>query len=456
MHTLRIFGAALICGLAFATASAADNADDVNRMEQAVSSQFASGAFMGSVLVARGNVTLLAKGYGDADIQRHVPNSPTTKFRLGSVTKQFTAAAILLLQERGKLRVEDPVKKYLPEAPAAWDQITIFNLLTHTSGIPNFTSFPDYRETESKPTTPAELVARFRDKPLDFPPGRQFRYSNSGYALLGYLIEKVSGQTYQRFLQDHIFKTLRMQDSGYDSNTQVIENRATGYSPGPDGRPTPAGYIDMTIPYAAGGLYSTVEDLLRWERALYGGKLLSAASLKQMTTPFKDNYAFGLFVAAESDGTQVMGHGGGIEGFNTALAYVPSQQLAIVVLANLNGATPEDLSNELKRIALHLPAKPPAPGGEAALRQRIAELAAGKPDYSHYGEQLGNVTRQQLPKLQEIYSELGAVQKVEFQYASGDIDVYRVTYEHGKGLHRFHLAPDGKMTWAAFQRLPAS
>lgn len=455
MHTWRIFTATLACLLAFATASAADNAVDVNHMEQAVRSQFASGAFMGSVLVARGNVTLLAKGFGDADIQRRVANSPSTKFRLGSVTKQFTAAAILLLQERGQLRVEDPVKKYLPDAPAAWDQITIFNLLTHTSGIPNFTSFPDYRETESQPTTPAALVERFRNKPLDFPPGSQFRYSNSGYALLGYLIEKVSGQTYQQFLQDHIFKPLRMQRSGYDSNTQVIENRATGYTPGPDGRPVPAGYIDMTIPYAAGGLYSTVEDLLRWERALYGGKLLSAASLKQMTTPFKNGYAFGLFVATEPDGTQVISHGGGIEGFNTAVAYVPSQKLAVVVLANINGAAPEDLANELERIALHLPARPRTSGGEAALRQSLAEVAAGKPDYTHYGEQLGNLVRQQLPQLQALFSGLGAVQKVEFQYAVGDIDVYKVTYEHGQALHRFKLSPDGKLESAAFQRLPA-
>jgi len=452
VHTLRIFGAALICFLALATASAADNARDVNHMEQAVSSRFASGTFMGSVLVARGNVTLLAKGYGDADIQRHVPNSPHTKFRLGSVTKQFTAAAILLLQERGQLRVEDPVKKYLPDAPAAWDQITLFNLLTHTSGIPNFTSFPDYRDSESKPTTPAELVARFRDKPLDFAPGSEFRYSNSGYALLGYLIEKVSGRTYQQFLQQNIFNPLGMQDSGYDSNTQVIENRAIGYHLDANQRPAPAGYIDMTIPYAAGGLYSTVEDLLRWDRGLYGGKLLSAASLEQMTTPYKDRYAFGLEVGTE---WPVIGHNGGIEGFNTSVLYARSEKVAVIVLANLNGPAADDLSLELMRIALHLPAKAPTPGGEAALRQSITELATGKPDYSHYGEQLGNLTREQLPQLQKTFAELGAVQKVEFQFANNAMDVYIVTYEHGKALHRFKLATDGKMEWAAFQRLPA-
>jgi CubicO group peptidase (beta-lactamase class C family) len=218
------------------------------------------------------------------------------------------------LQERGKLRVGDPVKTYMPDAPAAWDKITILHVLTHTSGIPSFTSFPDYRATEAQPTTPEKLVARFRDKPLEFQPGEKWNYSNSGYVLLGYLIEKISGEPYATFVQENIFTPLGMRDSGYDSNTAIIKHRAAGYAPGAGG-PVHAGYIDMTIPHAAGALYSTTEDLLRWERGLFGGKLLSADSLRQMTTPFKSDYAFGLFVKV-TGGHKVIDHSGGIEGFN--------------------------------------------------------------------------------------------------------------------------------------------
>src|ERR1700675_4716557 len=185
-------------------------AEDLARMEQVVQSYVSDKKFMGSVLVARGDEVLLSKGYGSANLEWNIPNSPATKFRLGSVTKQFTAASILLLEERGKLKTDDLVKKYMPDAPAAWDKITIFHLLTHTSGIPNFTGFAEYGPTESLPTTPEKLVARFRDRPLDFQPGEKWSYSNSGYVLLGYLLEKVSGETYEKFLQANIFGPLGM------------------------------------------------------------------------------------------------------------------------------------------------------------------------------------------------------------------------------------------------------
>ena len=319
------------------------------RMEQVVQSFVKDKQFMGAVLVARGNDVLLDKGYGFANLEWNIPDSPKTKFRLGSITKQFTAASILLLEERGKLKVDDTVRKYMPDAPAAWDQITIFNLLTHTSGIPNFTSFPDYRKLEPFSATPEELVTRFRDKPLDFPPGEKWSYSNSGYVLLGYLIEKISGESYAQFVQDNIFKPLGMADSGYDSNSTVIENRASGYTRGQNGIVN-AGYIDMTIPLSAGGLYSTTEDLLRWEQGLFGGKLLSPASLKKMTTPFKNDYGFGLGVRSVN-GHQEISHDGGIEGFNTALAYYPNDKLTVVVLGNVNGSAPQEIATDLHTIA---------------------------------------------------------------------------------------------------------
>ena len=215
--------------------------DPTARMQQVIRYYLENKSFMGTVLVVKDGKTLVDQGYGSADLEWKIPNTPPVKFRLGSITKQFTAASILLLEERGKLKVEDPISKYLPDAPDAWKNITIYNVLTHTSGIPSFTGFPDYRSTEWKDTTPAELVARFKDKPLDFEPGSKFSYSNSGYVLLGYLIEKVSGQTYADFLQQNIFTPLGMADTGMDSNKAIIPEHAQGYqSPQPTASSTPA------------------------------------------------------------------------------------------------------------------------------------------------------------------------------------------------------------------------
>lgn len=246
---------AVVMAVVAVSAAAQDAA--VARMDQVIQS-YAPPRFMGTVLVARGDTIVLSKAYGAANLEWNIPNTTATKFRLGSLTKQFTAASILLLEERGKLKVDEPVKTYLPDAPAAWDKITIFNLLTHSSGIPNFTSFPDYAATEPFATPVDKIVARFRDKPLDFAPGEKMSYSNSGYVLLGYLIERITGGSYATFVQDNIFKPLGMKDSGYDSNSTVILHRASGYSPSPAG-PVNAGFIHMSIPHAAGGLYSTTE-----------------------------------------------------------------------------------------------------------------------------------------------------------------------------------------------------
>ena len=188
-------------------------------------------------------------------------------------------------------------------------------------------------------------MARFRDKPLEFEPGSKWNYSNSGYVLLGYLLEKISGQKYADFVQENIFTPLGMKDSGYDSNADIIPRHASGYTPSPKG-PVNAGYIDMSIPFSAGALYSTTEDLMRWENGLFGGKVLSAAELQKMTTPFKENYGCGLFIH-DNHGHKEIDHAGGIEGFNAYLAYYPEDKLVVVVLANLNGAAPDAIAQEL-------------------------------------------------------------------------------------------------------------
>jgi CubicO group peptidase (beta-lactamase class C family) len=349
--------------------------DNSPRMEQVVQSYVSSKKFMGSVLVARGETVLLDKGYGFANLEWDIPNSPTTKFRLGSLTKQFTAASILLLQERGKLKVDDPVKKYMPDAPPAWDKVTIYNLLTHTSGIPSFTGFPDYASTEAISTTPEKLVARFRDKPLEFQPGEKWSYSNSGYVLLGFLIEKISGESYEKFVQENIFGPLGMKDSGYDSNSAIIPRRAAGYEPG-DGGPKNAGFVHMSIPFSAGALYSTTEDLLRWEQGLFGGKLLSAASLAKMTTPFKEDYACGVAVHTVS-GHKVIDHGGGIEGFVTFLAYYPEDKLTVVALSNLTGDAPSGIVTRLAAVARGEKVELPSERKEITVAPKILEQYVG-------------------------------------------------------------------------------
>jgi CubicO group peptidase (beta-lactamase class C family) len=318
------------------------------RMDQIVQTFVSNKQFMGSVLVARGDEVLLSKGYGSANLEWEIPNTPATRFRLASVTKQFTAAAILILEERGKLKVEDPIKKHLPDAPAAWDNVTIFHLLTHTAGIPSAIGVPT-DPFRTAIASAAENVALVRDKPLDFEPGTSWRYSNSGYVLLGYLIERISNQKYETFLRDNIFTPLGMKDSGYDWNSTIIPRRAAGYTPGVNG-PVNSSFVDMSRPYAAGALYSTTEDLLRWERGLFGGKLLSKASLDKMTTPFRNNYAFGLQIRTAGE-RKVIDHSGGIQGFNTMLAYYPNENVTVAVLGNMTGSAPAQIATLMARLA---------------------------------------------------------------------------------------------------------
>lgn len=324
-------------------------AQDTARMDAVVRDDVDKGAFMGAVLVARDDQILFDKGYGSANLEWKIANDGDTKFRLGSVTKQFTGVAILLLQERGKLTLDAPVKTYLTDAPAAWDKVTVRHLLNHTSGIPNFTSFPDYGASKTLPATHASLIARFRDKPLEFQPGEKWNYSNSGYVLLSAIVEKLSGQNYAEFVAANLFKPLGMADTGYDSHAMILPRRASGYAPSKDG-PVNADYISMTIPQGAGALYSTTRDLLKWQRGIYGGKLLSPASLAAFRTPQKDGYALGI-VVHKADGFTTLQHGGGIEGFNTFLAYDPDRKLTVVVLANLNGPSPDKLAKSLMTLA---------------------------------------------------------------------------------------------------------
>jgi len=255
------------CALAGAALWAGELAD---RLDERVNEAVKAGRFSGAVLVARDGKVLLSKGYGLANAELGAANTPQTKFRIGSMTKQFTAMAFMLLEEKGKLKTSDPVCRFVTECPEAWRNITIHHLLTHTSGIPSFTSFPDYTLTMSQRSPVSRTVERFKNKPLVFEPGSKWEYSNSGYVLLGYILEKVAEQDYGAFLQRNIFEPLGMSSTGYDDPTPILKNRASGYARRA-GQRVNASYIGMTIPHAAGALYSTVEDLYRWDQALYAG-----------------------------------------------------------------------------------------------------------------------------------------------------------------------------------------
>jgi CubicO group peptidase (beta-lactamase class C family) len=306
-------------------------------------------SFMGDVLVAEGDHVVLKAAYGYADLDWSIPNSVDTKFRIGSLTKQFTAASILLLQERGKLSVNEPIKTYLPDVPDTWRKVTVDNLLTHTSGIPNFTGSPDFSAYKLQSHTPEESVALVRDKPLDFEPGAKFYYSNTNYVLLGQIIEHVSGMSYASFLHQNIFIPVGMTDTGVDVDSAILPERAQGYDS------TPVGFrradaISMNVPFSAGFLYSTVGDLLKWERALFAGRIISTASLRSMTTPGLGDYGMGLFIRT-ADGHQIITHDGTIEGFESSLNYYPERQLTIVVLGNVRTDAPQRIAAQLGKVA---------------------------------------------------------------------------------------------------------
>ena len=363
----------LSAGLATAMlAGGAGQAQDLKRIEALVDSAAANDHFSGAVLVAKGDQVLLDKGYGSANLEWNIPNAPSTKYRLGSVTKQFTAASVLLLQERGQLKVSEPVSKYVDGLPAAWSKVTIFQLLNHTSGIANFTSTKEYQSIEPFAKKPEESIALVRDKPLEFESGSRFSYSNTGYVLLGALIEKVSGQGYDVFVRKNIFEPLGMKDSGYDWNATVLPNRAAGYARGKKGVSN-AGFINMSIPHAAGALYSTTGDLLRWQRGLYEGKLLSPASLEAMTTAYHSGYGFGLGIQ-QKDGSKEVGHDGGIEGFATEVRYRMGDRISVIVLSNVEGSQLESLTAGLTAAARN--AKYVLPSERKDIALSAAQMAA--------------------------------------------------------------------------------
>jgi len=363
--------------LAIALAGLADNSGAQapgDRLQQVLKPYADAQMFMGSVLVAKNGRVIFSKSYGMADLEWSVPNSPTTRFNIASMTKQFTAASILLLEDRGKLKTDDFVKKYLPDTPASWDKVTIYHLLTHTSGIPDDAA-------RYEPGTPDKLV--FNDRLLNSQPGEQWAYTNLGYIVLGYLLERISGQTYEEFVQENIFKPLGMNDSGLMSFVSVLPRRASGYWPGSNGIENADRSFDTRLGFSSGSLYSSTEDLLRWEEGLFGGKILSPASLRKMTTAFKSDYACGLY-AKRVNGRLMIEHDGNNIGFNSDMAYYPEDRIAVIVLANLNGTVTGEMTRALAAVAYGETPPIPSVHGEIPLSKEVLARYAGTYQFPHY------------------------------------------------------------------------
>jgi len=302
-----------------------------------------------AVLVAQEGEILYQNGYGHADIGHEVSVTPQTKFRIGSISKQFTAAAILKLQEEGELSVKDKLSKFLPDYPRG-DEVTLHHLLTHTSGIHSYTSKPDFMKTVTVEIKPEELIDSFKNDKFDFDPGEKQMYNNSGYFLLGYIVEKVSGKSLGDYLKETFFDPLNMKDTGTHRWPLVLDHEATGYSY-VGGKVQKARNWDMSRAGGAGALYSTVGDLYRWNEAIFNGKLLKKSSLEAAFTPAKlndgsiargvgDEYGYG-WAIGQIRGLKLISHGGGLNGFSSYLMRLPEKQLTVTVLANCLPSIPE-------------------------------------------------------------------------------------------------------------------
>lgn len=309
--------------------------------------------FSGAILIAKDGKPIVSKGYGMANIEFDAPNTPNTVFRLASVSKQFTATAIMMLQERGKLNVNDIACKYLADCPAAWQPITIRHLLTMTHGIPGVNAL-ELGPLRGLPVPWDQWLEVTKRKPLEFTPGENFKYANSGYTLLGFIIEKVSGKSYGEFLRENIFTPLGMKQTGYEDPLRIIKNRATGYRYLPGEPIANVPYAEIIRLYAAGGIYSTTKDLLLWDQALYTEKILSKKSIEEMFTPFRDmypgkSYAYGWWTS-QKFGRQEIAHGGNLAGFITYIARYPAERVTIIVLSNNGRGSSGKISNVLSAI----------------------------------------------------------------------------------------------------------
>ncbi|MGB3182645.1 MAG: serine hydrolase [Cyclobacteriaceae bacterium] len=344
----------LIC---FSPGIRAQDSNLTARMDSLMSANYHADEPGATVLVKKGDQVLLRKAYGMADMELGVPLKPENVFRLGSITKQFTAAAILMLREEGKVKLDEPLTTYLTDYPAeTGGKVTVRHLLNHTSGIPSYTGMPDFSTYIREDLNLDGLIAKFKDLPLEFEPGTEWSYNNSGYILLGAIIEAASGKTYEEYIEEEIFAPLGMENSYYGNVSDIIPGRVEGYKRSGEEIQV-AGYLSMNLPHAAGSLLSNVDDLTTWNEALKGESLLPRAALEESWTPAKlsdgtdTGYGYG-WLLGESGGKRVIEHGGGINGFRTIISRVPDEDLLVVILQNREWSSPPSLAVQLTDMVL--------------------------------------------------------------------------------------------------------
>ncbi len=350
-------------------------------LEQYMQAQNQVKGFTGTVLVMKQNKVLLRKAYGMADREWNIPNTPDTKMEIGSLTKQFTAACILQLVEQGKLNLDDKLSKFFPSFYKG-DSVTIHMLLNHTSGIPSFTGLPGFDKIDKLTWSRDSMIAFFNNKPYDFSPGTNFKYNNSGPFLLGFIIEKISGLSYETYLQKNIFDKLGMTNTGLNSWDKILPLRAKGYEMVKN-KPVNASYISLEWPFSSGAMYSTVDDLYKWDRALYGNSVLTAGSLQKMFTPGKGNYGYGFFIDSLEKHPRIW-HTGGIPGFNSHMARFPKDDVFIIVIGNTaitqnnNLRVVNTLTEGLENIMFDMPVEVPYIHKEVAIDPSLLDKYVGK------------------------------------------------------------------------------
>lgn len=329
--------------------------------DKILSEQFKPGETGCAALVAKNGQVIYRKAFGMADLELNVPMQPEMVFRIGSITKQFTAIAILQLMEQGKLSLQDEITKFIPDYPMNGHSITIEHLLTHTSGIKSYTDVPEFQKYMRTDMKPEEVIDLIKSNPMEFAPGTKWKYNNSGFFLLGYIIEKVSGQTYQEYLQENFFTPLGMTSSCYGDDSKIIKLRASGYQPGSEG-PVNADYMSMYLPYAAGSVMSTVDDLYKWHRAVHSYMLVEKETLEMAHTPYRlsdgksTGYGYGWFLS-HLQGSPTIEHGGGINGYLTNSVYLPDEDVFVALFSNNNGKAPEFSSLKMAALAIGKPLK---------------------------------------------------------------------------------------------------
>jgi CubicO group peptidase (beta-lactamase class C family) len=386
-----------------------------------------------AVLVAQDGKILFEKGYGLADREHQVAVTPETKFRIGSITKQFTAAAILKLQEEGKLSVNDKLPKYIWDYPRG-DEVTLHHLLTHTSGIHSYTSKPGFMEQVTNATTTEQLIKSFQNDPYDFDPGAKWSYDNSGYILLGDIVEQVSRKSYAAFLRENFFQPLGMTNTGVYSSDLALTHEALGYS-FQDGKFGRAVNWNMSWAGGAGALYSTVEDLYRWNEGVFNGKVLNAASLKAAFTPVKtkenkdddsgDGYGYG-WIVGKRRGLQEIWHNGGLNGFSSSLLRLPKENFTVAILANSEPEAPKVAPGELARklVDIYLGDKlAPLPLANMDVSPKAFEAVAGRYDF---GGPILTVTKEG----DHLFAQLSGQQKQEIFPTSETDFFWKVVEAH--------------------------